>query len=544
MSERRLCTPLLLGLALPCLVAQAQDERPTSGVRAALAAIGERVARDDPQVLRLRRRSGLPTQLLQVAQDPSAAEAIRRSALRLLGEVGVSPAGLETLGQAKGGLAAAAARARARIAIRVGLHRRLDGLAPGARPVDVVGAFTAVELRELAEMARDPLLPARRKATVQRLQLSLARRVFRHGAISADCKARLARWLGQQRIKAAANAIKRLARSPALKGRDRCRVVVALLQLEPGQSAKHLPRLVRYALDADDQLSDTATLGLADLRPPGLSAHLLRVFNAPDPGGSRRVRAIQLIEVLGLGGTSVVERLSVLLKDPAQLGSVRQAAAHALGGLGSEAGLRALVAILQDPAPELAALRREAADGLASSARLRGQRPPVARQALEDALLRKGAEPTVRRAALRALAAYASPLSRKALRAFLSRPRSSSTRARLELLRACTALELFTAADARTLLRLGVSADASLALAVVGYARRLEQKLAVPALLGLLEHRAPDVSRAAEADLRRRWPASERRPLDPGERPTRATVEVWRTRWKRQAERFQKPPTK
>jgi hypothetical protein len=315
--------------------------------------------------------------------------------------------------------------------------------------------------------------------------------------------------------------------------REHLRLALALIRLDPKALAANVPRLVEGALSTDDDLADEAVAALGELRPPQLKASLERVFERPDPSGELRVVAVQLVELLSL--TDLAPRLEEFLQDAAMPWSIRQASAHALGALGGKASVRALAGVLlkaEAPSGEFAALRREAADALAACE----PRDPRGRQALEVAL--GDSEPTIRRAVLRALAAYADPQSASSVRALVER-KPASGRECEEILRAAVALDMFDPQSAQLLLGLRVNGFLA-ALASVTYARHLESSLAVDALIDLLEHPVGQVRTVAASELLRRYPAGRAfgYHLARGAQERRRAIDAWRRAWREKTGSF------
>ncbi len=315
--------------------------------------------------------------------------------------------------------------------------------------------------------------------------------------------------------------------------REHLRLALALIRLDPKALGPNVPRLLAGALSTDDDLADEAVAALGELRPPQLKGYLEQVFERPDPSGELRVVAVQLVELLTL--SDFAPRLGDFLQDPAVPWSTRQAAAHALGALGGKASVRALAAVLRKgeaPSGEFAALRREAADALAVCE----PRDPRGRQALEAAL--DDPEPTIRRAVLRALAAYGDPRSAGAVRALVER-RPTSGRECEEVLKAAVALDMFDPQSVQLLLGLRTNGLAG-ALASVAYARHVEASLAVDALIDLLEHPVEQVRAAAASELLRRYPAGRAfgYHLARGAQERRRAIDGWRRAWREQAASF------
>lgn len=358
------------------------------------------------------------------------------------------------------------------------------------------------------------------------------KRLLADGATSPRLQVALAEDLADRRATSALDALESLAQTR--RGFDRhehLALARALGRLDRARVDVHAPQLVDYALATDDELAGEAVAALLELRLTRTDALLSDVLGRPDPGGRTRVRALQVIELLSL--QRLTSRVAELLGEPSVPWSARQAAAHALGSLGSTEGALALAGALQaNPGGgEPAALRREVADALGASP----TRTDSGRTALEGALL--DPEPTVRRAVLRALAAYGDPRSHDSVRKLLKQP-SPSARECQARLRTCTQLRMFDGPSARLLLGLWRTRERDLetALAVVTYGRDLRPALVVETLLDLLGHEHAAVGKAAVAELlRRHTPNTEGGTFgynaSAGATARRAAIAKWRKAW-------------
>ena len=332
-------------------------------------------------------------------------------------------------------------------------------------------------------------------------------------------RATLARAVGALGWRELRGVLRRLLREPGLEGSPRVGVSAAYLRLggtgeELGQAL--LSELCAASLESGLQGRE-AFLGLATL-PPSLAAGALGVeLRRADLEGARRARAIHAAEALGL--TQLAPAFRRLLRDATQPHLARAAAAHALGTFADPEDQAALVLLGRDAGP---ALRRGALAALVSIPRAR--RISAAARALADAL--GDEEPALRQVALGALAG---PADLPVLRAGLAKARpslvsSSEVQAWLER---ATALSLRDAGPAEWLLsrwrsRPELRTSLPLAQATLAYARTLAAPLAVPVLLRLLEHPAPEAALAAQAELLRRYPSGQ----DLGRSPAK-WVDAW-----------------
>jgi hypothetical protein len=359
-----------------------------------------------------------------------------------------------------------------------------------------------------------------------RRPLQLCRGLLRSQSRRDEAKATLARALGDLKWTGLAGALQRLARDERQGPYARCAARAALCALGEATPAR-VNALVLTALSDEATLSGVALEGLAHAPRAALTSALAGVLRQADPRGVRRARAIQACEALRV--TGLRDELIHVLGDGGQPPSARLAAAHALAEVGGREGERALVSAASY---EEAGLRRAAVAGLGRRARLESS--VSVRVALETALGDK--ETTVRRAALRALSALRDERSRRAL----SRPlpeirRLSEAQAWLQ---AAHTLGVREPEAARRLLALwrrsGLRSDPSLASATLRYAGELPAVLAAPALLELLSHPDPQVTRHTRAQLVARYPAGQSFPSP----RTPAGRAAWSAAWAKHAKDF------
>lgn len=450
-----------------------------------------RAARDPARAEQVARSPPDRVEVLALVEDPLLATELRRAAVGALHGAGdLAEAGLLVAVASDATTPAEVSRACLAALVARGDIRQVGGLLGRllARGDDAARALEADAAAALA--AAQALAPT-------------ARRLLRERTVPLAGKARLASLLGRRGVDSVRPAIARLLDADGLTRREQSAVVLALLDLG-ADCQPHERRLLTDALDPDPGLAAAAAAALLAHRPPGLGLHLRDVFAAPDAGG-RRLRAVHLIEALELRDASSLELLGELPGDDAIPLGVRQAALHALGSLGGSRAVWLLTRALATPAgaPEEAALRREAADGLAACVPV----GDVARRALEGALL--DPEACVRRAALRGLAAEGDVRCREAVVVYLGSRREVALPERLARFDACARLGLFDAEVAALVLPAPSVAlrDLALAVAALEFARRVEAGVAVPTLLALLEHRSPRVAAEALLELWRRYPS-------------------------------------
>ncbi len=458
-----------------------------------------------------------------LAADPLVAPEVRCAAGRALGRLG----GIEEVGSLarlvlRGGDALVVREAALAALLVRGEHRQVGGLlAPlCARP----GADAA----RLRGLACDGLEAAGELARAAR-QLLHARNV------SPSVKATLAGALERRAVPGVAAALRRAQEDAGARATlaERCAFVTARLALGDAPAPGDAADLVAAAVAGEPALALAAAEALGRHRLSGLEAALAQPFSEVDPG-ERRLRAIHLIEALGVEGC--VEPLAEAAIDGGVPLSVRQAAVHALGALGGGQAVAALLQVVTAPARGAAvALRREAFDALAACAHATDMSRAAARAGLADE------EPTVRRAALRLLVAWGDSWSAEAVARLVKEVEPAGRAERAARLRACAALEVREPAAAAAALDLPDEElrDEPIATLALAYARALPAGAGVPALLRLLEHRSAALAQAARLELLRRYPPGRAfGALGPGGE-ARRTVARWREAWAAHPDRFE-----
>jgi HEAT repeat protein len=580
-GDRRLSS--LLVLALACgLAGRAGAIDGDALARWLDAHAGGSLERHELAVVELRRtESSLPNDLAALVRDARRPLETRRRALELAGAVdddAPSADALRAFGR-EGEIASAAQAASARVSERVAVLARLAELAQGPEASGLRGEDlralgpSAASARELAALARDPLLDARRRRIavlalplvgtgasldVLGIAADLATRSTRgDGAVRAaairllgqrGAPVALARVLGKlcsdddpavarallesMPLLAdddALRAFRRLALAEGSTVESRARALEALGWTRTDLARAWIEPILRDAVPiAEDELraaawsalgrlgarsaAETADALAALLSSPRLGARS-RAIDAlgelprkavedalrprlaeptPDEG---RLRAAEAARALGLRLTSQLEALA---RASGSSTGARTAAVRALAATGdatsSADALSQVLAQARDTDEE-ASLRRAAAEALGAPA-LRGD---TALRALEAALGDPSSQ--VRIAAARALGAQGDARAATVLLGAIGRADLSS-RERAEVVRALAALRaLDDATAARVSGALGEDLSAEVALAATDYFSLAPRRLAIPALLDLLDH--PDLAarKRAHANL-------------------------------------------
>lgn len=463
-------------------------------VRARLDAVA--AARGDALAVAAREAVGsAAAELAALARDPLSAPATRRAAIAVLGEAtDEEPVGIdETLaaiaGEAEGDVLEAAlealARRRSPQALPAGLTALLRRRAPGPAERALVVRFAA-------------------RLAVPEGVNALSRRALAGGSgLGLDARVVAVRALGLAGQPAAAARLRTLLADEGQARPLQVALVTALLRLEgfdPVRDERAATLLAGAVVGVGPEVEDGVE-GLALLPAPLVEAALGGLLGRDDP--ERRARGFDVVLALRLEGLAGVTAEAAL--DDEAPWVVRLAAVQALAGL-AERAVPPLSRLLTGPdaagaGPDAVVLRRAAADALGALA----PTPAVVdagRAALEAAL--DDEAPTVRRAALRALGAWADPRSRAAVAAVLARP-ARTTDERLARTDAAARLGLVDAGAAAQVLGARLEdGDPALALALVEYARGVKDAHAAGPLVDLLAHRAPEVREAALLDLRRR----------------------------------------
>jgi hypothetical protein len=464
-------------------------------------------------------------ELTALARDPLLAPATRAAAIAVLGEAtaddGIDLV-LEALaGEAEGPLLEAALEA---------LARRKN---PQALPA---GLASLLRRRALGPVERALVVRFVGRLDPREGLNALWRRALGGGAATEVAARALAvRALGLARHAGAAPRLRTLLADEGVPRSLQVALVTALLRLEgydPARDDRAAALLAGAALGVGPEVED-AVEGLALLPPRLVEAALGGLLGRDDP--ERRARGFDVVLALRLEGLAGAASEAALDDDAPW--TVRLAAVQALAGLDersvpplarllASAGREAGGAAGSPAGPDAVVLRRAAADAL-------GALPPTpatvdaGRAALEAAL--DDEAPTVRRAALRALGAWADPRSRAAVAAVLARP-ARTTDERLARTDAAARLGLVEAEPAALVLAARLEdQDPALALALVDYARGAKDAFAAGPLVDLLGHRAPEVREAAFLDLRRR--SGQGFGFDPAAEPETqaAALREWRT---------------
>jgi len=428
------------------------------------------------------------------ALDPSALESWRERApdlaarLRRLGDhvrEDVRTGAVAALGR----LPLAAAE---RAAVVDALARRA-GADPAERVRDAALRALAAQAperlgRELLAALRAGSGPVRRQA-LARLDLlrraPAARDAFVRRAFGAQVPVEVrldAAWrLGEvgvrvpERVRTLERERERL--DPAQARRLDCVLAGALLRMGDAV-AERVPPLVAIALSEDLALAGRALAALADAPPHLVAPELEPGITSGAP--ARRIGCVQVATALEL--RRLAPALEAVAADRNAPWVVRQVAVEALGRVGRARSGEVLAEVLRrdEAEPEAAAIRREAARALA-----RLPATPAVGAALRDALGRD--DERVVRAALGSLLVHA-------------------------------------------------ASDARLARGAAEAVRALREDLAVPALLGLLDHGDPGARAAAVAALRAR--TKESYSFDPaGPASDRAAARARWAAWWRSRER-------